>query len=171
MADTGNTKTTRDGRPLYGPGSAFHGKKGASGPAKGNQNATRHGMRGSKLPSECKFIELRVNNLRRQMEEAVLAVKGEINIVDAAAINSILQWERHGALAAYWLRKEAKTLSAGDRLRFSEACAKASDNRDRNIRQLGLDHDKAEDLLDRLYARDVQQLPAPDDAAGNLEDK
>ncbi len=53
--------------------------------------------------------------------------------MDAAAINSILKWERHGLLAAHWLRHEADKLSPSDRLRFSEAIAKASDNRDRNI--------------------------------------
>jgi hypothetical protein len=128
------------------------GKKGMHGQP-GNQNATRHGMQGTKLPKGCKYIEIRVNVLRRQMEQAVLATKGEIGIVDAAAINSILKWERHGLLASFWLRKEIDKLSAADRLRFSEAMAKASDNRDRNIRALGLDRDKADDLLDRLYGR------------------
>jgi hypothetical protein len=73
------------------------------------------------------------------VEAALMAAKGEISIVDAAAINSILKWERHGLLAAHWLRHEAEKLSASDRLRFSEAIAKASDNRDRNIASLGLD--------------------------------
>jgi len=111
------------------------------GPPKGNRNAMRHGLRGSKLPKGCEYIENRVNALRRQVEEAVLALKGEINIVDAAAINSILKWERHGLLAAHWLRREAENLSASERLKFSEAIAKASDNRDRNIRALGLDQE------------------------------
>jgi hypothetical protein len=56
-------------------------------------------------------------------------------------------------LAAHWLRKEADKLSAGDRLRFSEAIAKASDNRDRNIRLLDLDRDRADSVIDTLYAR------------------
>ncbi len=119
------------GKPAYGPGSAFKGRKGRSGPPKGNGNAQRHGMKGSKLPKGCEYIEHRVNALRRQVEAALIAAKGEISIVDAAAVNSILKWERHGLLAAHWLRHEADKLSASDRLRFSEAIAKASDNRDR----------------------------------------
>jgi len=99
----------------------------------------RHGMLSSKTPKGCKYIEGRVNNLRRQCEEALITVKGEIGIVDAAAINSVLKWERHGLLAAHWLRHEADKLSATERLKFSEAIAKASDNRDRSIRSLGLD--------------------------------
>jgi hypothetical protein len=51
----------------------------------------------------------------------------------------VLKWERHGLLAAHWLRREAATLSASDRLKFSEAIAKASDARDKAIRSLGLD--------------------------------
>jgi hypothetical protein len=125
------------------------GKRAAGGAG----NAIRHGMRGGQLPPGCKYIEHRVNSLRRQVETAVIALKKEISITDAAAINSILKWERHGLLAAHWLRKEADKLSASDRLRFSEAIAKASDQRDRNIRLLGLDRDKADGLLDALYAR------------------
>lgn len=135
MGDRGKTET-------------FNGHKRASG---GEQNATRHGMQGGKLPRDCRHVENRVNSLRRQMEAAVLESKGQISILDAAAINSILKWERHGLLAAHWLRKEANVLSAGDRLRFSEAIAKASDKRDANIRALGLDRDESHDLLASLY--------------------
>lgn len=138
------------------------------GAQNGNRNNLRHGMRGGKLPKGCQYIENTVNALRRQVESALIDAKGEIGIVDAAAVNSVLKWERHGLLAAHWLRKEADTLSASDRLRFSEAIAKASDNRDRNIRALGLDRDGADSVLEALYAR---RLPAPDDRNGDLEDK
>ncbi len=143
-----------------GGGRRFCGKPGKSGPPKGNSNNLRHGMRGGKLPPGCQYIENRVNSLRRQIESALIAAKGEIGIVDAAAINSILKWERHGLLAAHWLRHEADKLSASDRLRFSEAIAKASDNRDRNIRSLGLDRSTADDVLSALYSR----VPAPTDS-------
>ncbi len=112
------------------------------GAPKGNNNGAgnvRHGLKGSKLPPGCKYIEHRVNALRRQCEEAVLELKGSVNIIDAAAINSILKWERHGLLAAHWLRHEIDNLSPSDRLKFSESIARASDNRDKNIRALGLD--------------------------------
>lgn len=143
-------------------------EKRRRGPPLGSANAQRHGMSGGKLPKGCQYIENRVNALRRQVEAALLSAKGSIGIVDAAAVNSILKWERHGLLAAHWLRKEAEKLSAGDRLRFSEAIAKASDNRDRNIRALGLDRDSADKVLDALYAR---RIPAADDSAAELEDK
>jgi len=123
----------------------------------GNRNGQRHGLMGGQVPKGCEYVQNRVNALRRNVEDAVLAAKGEIGIVDAAAINSILKWERHGLLAAHWLRHEADKLSPGDRLRFSEAIAKASDARDKSIRSLGLDRDAGDNVLDALYAR----LPAP----------
>jgi hypothetical protein len=112
------------------------------GAPKGNTNAARHYMQGGQLPKEMRYIEHRVNAFRRHLEEAVTSNKGEITITDGAAINSALKWERHGLLAQHWLRREADKLSAGDRLKFSEHIAKASDQRDKNLRLLGLDTKK-----------------------------
>jgi hypothetical protein len=135
---TEKVRVNRNGSP-YGKGSGFCGKKGRSGAPRENRSHMRHGMFGSRLPDGCQYIEIRVNILRKQVEEAVVELKGEVGLLDAAAINSILKWERHGLLAAHWLREGIETLSASDRLRFSEAMAKASDARDKNIRLLGLD--------------------------------
>ena len=150
-------------KPTCGPLSNFKGKKGRSGPPLGSANGLRHGMAGGKLPKGCQYVENRVNNLRRQVEAAVVKLKGEINIVDAAAINSILKWERYSLLAAHWLRHEAERLTPSDRLRFSEAIAKGSDNRDRNIRLLGLNV-KPEPI-------DLQAYVEQADASGGTNDK
>ena len=134
----------------------------------GNRNATmRHGLKAGRLPKDCRYIELRLNAFRRQLEDAVVAARGEVTMTDAAAIQTCLRWERHAALAQRWLTKAGDTLKPVDRLKFSEAIAKASDNRDRALRALGIDRDAADGVLDALYKR----LPSPDDAAGNLEDK
>ena len=106
---------------------------------KTTSNKVRHGLSGSALPKGCTYIYYRCNSLRRLLEEQLLQLKGEVNMIDASAINSIIKWERHGLLAAHWLRHEMNKLSPPDRLKFSEAIAKASDNRDRCIRKLGLD--------------------------------
>ena len=141
MVNTPNKGPCKPAPARFGKGQPSHycGRKGRSGAPKGNTNAVRHGMVGSKLPEGCRYIEHRVNALRRNMEQALLELRGEINIVDAATINSILKWEKHGLLASHWLRHQIDTLSALERLKFSEAIAKASDARDRNIRALGLD--------------------------------
>jgi hypothetical protein len=135
----------------------------------GDINSQRHGLRGSKLPKQCRYVERRLNRLRDEQETAVLAVKGEMSLLDAAAITSAVKWERHGLLAAHWLRHEADRLSAADRLRFSEAVAKASDNRDRNIRLLALDRDARDSIIDQLYARPqpAPGAPGPPISAGN----
>jgi hypothetical protein len=135
MANTTSKTTTKPTSTQLQPVAA---KVNRGGPPKGSSNAIRHGLRGNSLPKGCRYIENAVNKLRRNVEDALMEVKGEINFVDAAAVNSILKWERHGLLAAHWLRKEGNNLSAGDRLKFSEATAKASDNRDKAIRSLGL---------------------------------
>lgn len=125
----------------------------------------RYGLVGGKLPKGCQYIENRVNGLRRQVESAIVELKGEIGIVDAANVNSILKWERHGLLAAHWLRHEAGKLSPTERLKFSEAIAKASDARDRAIRSLGLDvPPEPIDLRQYIDA-------SGDDPAGDLAEK
>jgi hypothetical protein len=155
LSDTPTNGTLNGTRPPHGN--------------KGNTNAIRHGMRGGKLPPGCGYIEIRVNNLRREVEAAVVAQKGQIDIVDAAAVNSILKWERHGLLAAHWLRREADKLSAADRLRFSEAIAKASDQRDRNIRALGLGLEQPINWVRMLSQNQNNQNNA--DGSGGAEDK
>jgi hypothetical protein len=139
---------------------------------RGNRNAMRHGLKAGKLPTDCQHIEIACNVLRRQLEDAVVKARGQVSLTDAATIQSALRWERHSALALRWLRIQGDKLSASDRLRFSEAIAKASDNRDRNIRMLGLDRDEADDMVRALYARPgggalpIQALPSADAGGG-----
>lgn len=120
-------------------------KTGKRGGQIGNRNALRHGLRGGKVPPGAEYVEKFVNALRRQVEDQVLALRGEVTLTDAAHINSVLKWERHGKLAEFWLRKEADNLTVSDRLRFSEAIAKASDNRDKAIRALKLERNVVND--------------------------
>jgi hypothetical protein len=119
-------------------------------------------MQGNRLPPGTEYVERRVNALRRKLETIVVELKGTISVIDAAAIQGALRWERYACLAAHWLRKEASTLSASDRLRFAEAMAKGGDNRDRNIRLLGLDRDEEDTLLTDLYSRKPRLLPGPE---------
>ena len=114
-------------------------RKGGAQPE--NTNSVRHGFYAGKLPGHLEYIEKRVNKQRRELEALVIARKGDVSVMDAAAINSVLKWERHGVLANHWLREQDATLSAADKLKFSEAVAKASDNRDRALAKLKLDID------------------------------
>lgn len=114
-------------------------QKNPGGGQRGNLNAVRHGLTAGKLPQGLAYVEKKINLFRRRLEAAVEEVKGEIAIGDAAAINSVCKWERHAMLALHWLRKEGDKLSASDKLKFSEAIAKASDARDRALAKLRLD--------------------------------
>ncbi|QDT39229.1 hypothetical protein [Stratiformator vulcanicus] len=105
----------------------------------GNRNNLRHGLKAGKLPKNAAYIEVQINKLRRQIEDAVVGLKGEISLMDAAAIQTAIKWERHGALALRWLNKEADVLKPTERLQFSREIARASTERDKAIKELGLD--------------------------------
>lgn len=126
-------------KPTYGKDSNFKGKAGRSGPPKGSRNALRHGLKAGKLPPNCAYIEIRMNTFRRELEDCVIAVKGEIGLIDAANIQTAMKWERHGALALRWLRLQADQLKPTEQLQFSREIAKASTERDKAIALLGLD--------------------------------
>lgn len=145
----------------------FCGKKGRSGPPEGNRNAMRHGLKAGQLPKDAKYIEHRLNAFRRQLEDVVIANRGEVSLTDAAAIQTCLRWERHAYLAQRWLVKAGDSLKPTERLQFSREIARASTERDKALAALKLDRDRADDVLDTLYAR----LPAPGDQASELEDK
>ena len=119
----------------------FCGVKGRSGPPRGNENALRHGLKAGKLPRNARYIEHQMNNLRRQLEQAVMQAKGEVNLLDAASIQTAVKWERHGELALRWLRLEGDTLKPTERLQFSREIARASAERDKALQALGLDKD------------------------------
>lgn len=147
------------GKPRFGKHQPAHycGKPGRSGPPRNNRNAMRHGLRGGQLPKDARYIEHRLNRFRRLLEDAVLGARGEVTLTDAAAIQTCLRWERHAALAQRWLVKQGNTLKLVDRLKFSEAIAKASDSRDKALAALKLDRDAKDNIIDTLYA----YLPSP----------
>lgn len=122
-------------------------KKGAP---KGNANAMRHGLRAGQLPRHCKYIEWRCNEFRRGLEQAVLDLRGSINITDAARINSATRWEVHAGLAFHWLTKEMDKLTPEQRLSFSRDVANASSNRDKCIEALKLNVDVVKNAWDTL---------------------
>ena len=78
---------------------------------------------------------------------------GEVGLADAAAINSAVRWERHAMLAQRWLRVDAGDMDASTRLAYSRDVAKASSERDKCIRALGLEPSKRIDPWSVLDAR------------------
>lgn len=118
----------------------------------GNTNALRHGLKSGSLPKDAKYIQHQINKLRRILEAAVLEVKGQITLTDASCILSAIQWEKHKALCHRWLRIEGDSMKPTDRLTFSREIARASNERDRCIRELDLDRDPIQSQWDALDA-------------------
>ena len=138
-------------------------RKRGSGEKRGNSNGMRHGLKAGKLPADAKHIEIQINLFRREIEGSVLRAKGEITLMDAASIQTACKWERHGALALRWLRKEGNNLKPTERLAFSREIARASTERDRALALLKLDRDVIKDAW--------SVIDAPAGAATDLEDK
>lgn len=117
-----------------------------------NMNAVRHGLSSGKLPQGAAYIARLTHELRRSIEDAVIALKGEVSLIDAATIQTAMRWERHALLAQRWLRHEAKQLDPQTRLAFSRDVARASESRDRALKALGLDRTTTQNVIDSLYS-------------------
>jgi hypothetical protein len=140
-----------------GQPASYCGKKGRSGPAFGNINAVRHGLKAGKLPKDARYIEFRLNAFRRTLEEAIVAARGQVTIPDAAYVQTAIRWERHACLAQRWLVKADATLKAEQKLLFSREIARASAERDKALAMLKLDTDHVKDAWAALDA-----LPKPE---------
>src|SRR5262249_46390584 len=120
---------------------------------KGNRNALRHGLKAGKMPDDCAYLEIRLNSLRRTLEDAVLAAYGGVDETRAAIILRAIDWERHRTLCQRWMRLKGKNLPLSDLLRLSEGMAKGSTELSKAIEALGLERDAKEDLMEKLYSR------------------
>lgn len=133
-----DTKSTKTKHPKTTPPKTPSTKRQPGGQF-GNDHGMRHGLRTGKLPKDAKYIEVRINILRRQIEATVIEIKGEITLADAACIQTITRWEKHACLAQRWLTKQYDELKPEQRLHFSREIARASTERDRAIANLKLD--------------------------------
>ena len=127
-----------------------------------NRSAFRHGLRSSRWPAGFSYQERQCNLYRRVLEDVVLAQRGEIDVIDAGTIHSAVQWAAHGAKAAKWLADGAD-LSPSDKLNHSREIARASTERDRAVKALGLDqHHGTADMWATIHGTVVNgaQLPA-----------
>lgn len=117
-----------------------------------NCNATRHGLSTGNLPKGCGYIKRTTNQLRNAVEDAVVEAHGEITLEDAAVIQTAIRWERHALLAQRWLRRETASLTPDQYLAFSRDIARASSERDKCIKLLGLGRRQAADMWPTVEA-------------------
>lgn len=162
------SKTSDDTTPATLNGHSEASAKGESasakpsrkrGAPKRNKNAIRHGLTCGQLPKGCTWVATLANELRKSLEAAVVAAKGECSLYDAALVNSAVRWERHAMLAQRWLRVET-TLTIDQKLAFHREVAKASSERDKCLKELKLDATDTS-LIDALYA--TPHEPDPDE--------
>ena len=143
----------RDAKGLFQPGNQVGKGHGAPKGDRNGRAMLRHGLKAGVLPKDCKYVEDRLNQFRRRMEDCCLDTHGEVSLTHAACIQTVLRWERHAALAQRWLVKAGDDLSPADRLKFSEQIAKASSARDKALARLQLDRDDAATIIDSLYSK------------------
>lgn len=103
-----------------------------------NTNAVTHGLKASGVPKGAAWVLTLIAMFRNQIESGVIAIKGSLGPMDDALTQSAVRWERHALLASRWLREEFAGLTIDQRLSLSREIARASDNRDRCLRELGL---------------------------------
>ena len=122
-------------------------------PRAGNRNRTRHGLTAGQLPKGAAYVKRCTDQLRAGLESAVAERNGgEVSLYHAALIQSAIRWERHALLAQRWLRQEAATLNADQRLAYSREVARASAERDKCLKLLALDVSAFDHQLRALYS-------------------
>lgn len=70
----------------------------------GNRHRLRHGLKASRLPKGCGHVERSITAFRQQLEAAVLDIKPEISVRDAAYVQSACRHEQRASLLFHWLR-------------------------------------------------------------------
>ena len=134
-----------------------------------NTNAVTHGLRMAlaKSPAGCHYIDVAVNAMRNALEALCLEVRGTLGTFERLCIHSACRWEKHSQLASRWLRLGEGDLSAADRLAYSREAARASSERDKSLKMLGLDKRDTGDVFDAIYQtpQDAPEQPAAEAAS------
>jgi hypothetical protein len=131
------------------------------GPPAGNSNATKSGLRGSKLPKGCVREEGHIHNLIRRVRAEYEARHGGPMTAHADAIlHRLRRAATRDRLSARWLRIEHDNLTIEQRMALVDASSAAADTIEKCLRQLGLDEAAAE--ADPWAVLDNRQpLPPP----------
>lgn len=137
------------------------------GAPQGNTNALQAGLRAKKSfvrgKTGLQYADRRLIHLERWCMDSVTARDGECSLTLAATIDSACRWYAHALRVQHWLRHEINDLNPEQRLKYSEAIARACDNRDKHIRLLELDAKPKlptlEGYLEKLTVQDAEAKP------------
>ena len=122
------------------------GKKGRSGPPKGNKNAVKTGtgiartrLVVGELPKELLSVRREGRSYRRNLEAVILENQGEINTINAHAVDTASAATIHAAICRWLLRHKLGEMSTSDVLNCSKEMVKAKQARDAAVKSLDLD--------------------------------
>lgn len=124
------------------------GKKGRSGPKKGNINSVRNGVSLVKnrprltvgeLPLPMISVKREARKYRRELEAEVLRVKGVIGLTDAHHIDTAAAATTTAGICRWVLRNRFDSMKTADIMSCTQAMTKAKRDRDTAVRMIGLD--------------------------------
>jgi hypothetical protein len=147
---TGTHLPNNQARPMTTTDKPVDPDRNRGGAPEGNRNNLRWGLRCGQLPADCGHIKRERNKLRRFIEDLVIEAKGEISLLDAALINSAVRWEVHAMLAGRKMQ-HAADLTTMQEVELSREVAKASDNRDKCLKSMGLEQSANLDNWASIY--------------------
>ena len=122
------------------------GKPGRSGPRKGNLNGLKNGRKLNakrlvvgELPSKMIAVKREGRAYRRELEKAVIAVHGEIDMVKSHHIDTASAATIQAGINRWLLRNRLNTMSTADIRGCSSDIVKAKERRDAAVKALQLD--------------------------------
>jgi hypothetical protein len=111
-----------------------------------NRNATKLGVRGfiatGSLPKGASWIRRILGEYSRSLLEGVLAVHGGVGLYETALVQSATRLECECLLSGRWLKLDYDSLTVMQRVELRRSISAATQQRDRILERLGLDHDR-----------------------------
>ena len=109
-------------------------------------NRLRHGARLSRLslgnlPKPLRRVSSEARQYRRDLEEIVIAVKGEVSPIDAHHIDAACGFQLHAAIVRWLLLHRLDRMTTAEIIKSSEAMARARVQRNACLSLLSLDAD------------------------------
>ena len=111
---------------------------------KHNLNAVQNGTRLRRLtlgtlPRQMERVTRRARQYRRDLENLTFDKHGEVNAVQAHAIDAAVSYEVHASVCRWLLREKLGDMQPSDILQCSAAIPRAKADRNRSVAALGLD--------------------------------
>jgi hypothetical protein len=110
------------------------------------------------LPAKMVRVTRYCRTYRRQLQQAVIDVYGEVDETVAHYVDEACAWEQHRQVCRWLLRTRLPEMKVADVRECSKAMAYAVSQRNQAVRHLGLDSKAGDNVLDVLYS-------PPDDSA------